>query len=119
MDIMKAVEASQLRELAPFSIGDLIKVNFKIVEGKTERIQVYEGTVISMNHGGVRKTFTVRKISFGVGVERVFPFHSPRIDSVELVRPGRVRRSKLYYLRDRVGKSAKVKELIRKKAVAG
>jgi large subunit ribosomal protein L19 len=118
MDIIKALEASQLRELAPFSIGDLIKVHFKIVEGKTERVQVYEGTVIAMNHGGVRKTFTVRKISFGVGVERVFPYHSPRIDMIELVRPGRVRRAKLYYLRERVGKSAKVKELIKKKVAA-
>jgi large subunit ribosomal protein L19 len=117
MDIIKAIEATQLRELPTFGIGDVVKVHFKIVEGKTERIQVYEGTVIAMNNGGIRKTVTVRKISFGVGVERVFPLHSPRVDKFELVRPGRVRRSKLYYLRDRVGKAAKVKELIRKKAV--
>ena len=117
MDIIKAIEAAQLRELPSFNIGDVVKVHFKIVEGKTERVQVYEGTVIAMNNGGVRKTVTVRKISFGVGVERVFPLHSPRVDKFELVRPGRVRRAKLYYLRDRVGKSAKVKELIRKKAV--
>ena len=117
MDIIKAIEATQLRELPTFGIGDVVKVHFKIVEGKTERVQVYEGTVIAMNNGGIRKTVTVRKISFGVGVERVFPMHSPRVERFELVRPGRVRRSKLYYLRDRVGKSAKVKELIRKKVV--
>jgi large subunit ribosomal protein L19 len=117
MDIIKAIEATQLRELPTFGIGDVVKVHFKIVEGKTERVQVYEGTVIAMNNGGIRKTVTVRKISFGVGVERVFPLHSPRVEKFELVRPGRVRRAKLYYLRDRVGKSAKVKELIRKKAV--
>ncbi len=115
MDLIKSIEAAQLKELAPFKVGDTIKVHFKIVEGKTERVQVYEGTVIAMQNSGLRKTFTVRKISFGVGVERVFPFHSPRIEKVELVRPGRVRRSKLYYLRDRVGKAAKVKELIKKK----
>ncbi len=117
MDLIKAIEAAQLRETTPFRIGDLIKVHFKIVEGKTERVQVYEGTVIAINHSGVRKSFTVRKISFGVGVERVFPLHSPRIDKLEVVRPGKVRRSKLYYLRDRVGKAAKVKELIKKKVV--
>ncbi len=115
MDLIKTIEAEQLREVAPFKVGDTVKVHFKIVEGKTERIQVYEGTVIAMQNSGLRKTFTVRKISFGVGVERVFPFHSPRIEKVEMVRPGRVRRSKLYYLRDRVGKAAKVKELIKKK----
>jgi large subunit ribosomal protein L19 len=118
MDIMRTLEAQQLRELSPFKIGDTIKVHFKIVEGKTERVQIYEGTVIAMQNSGLRKTFTVRKISFGVGVERIFPFHSPRIESVEVVRPGRVRRSKLYYLRDRVGKAAKVKELIKKKEVS-
>ena len=117
MDIIKAIEATQLRETAAFGIGDVVKVHFKIVEGKTERVQVYEGTVIAMNNGGIRRTVTVRKISFGVGVERVFPLHSPRVEKFELVRPGRVRRAKLYYLRDRVGKSAKVKELIKKKAV--
>lgn len=115
MDLIKTIEAEQLRELAPFKVGDTVKVYFKIVEGKTERVQVYEGTVIAMQNSGLRKTFTVRKISFGVGVERVFPFHSPRIEKIEMVRPGRVRRSKLYYLRDRVGKAAKVKELIKKK----
>jgi len=117
MDLIKSIEAAQLRETAAFRIGDLVKVHFKIVEGKTERVQVYEGTVIAMQNSGVRKSFTVRKLSFGVGVERVFPLHSPRIDKIELVRPGRVRRAKLYYLRDRVGKSAKVRELIKKKVV--
>jgi len=118
MDLMKTIEAAQLRELAPFRIGDTVKVHFKIIEGKTERVQIYEGTVIATSNEGVKKTFTVRKISFGVGVERIFPFHSPRIEKVEMVRPGKVRRSKLYYLRDRVGKSAKVRELIKKKEVA-
>lgn len=119
MDIIKAIEAKQLREnITPFRIGDTIKVHFKIVEGKTERVQIYEGTVIAMQNSGIRKTFTVRKISFGVGVERVFPLHSPRIDKIEMVRPGKVRRSKLYYLRDRMGKAAKIKELIRKKEIA-
>jgi large subunit ribosomal protein L19 len=98
-----------------FSVGDTVKVFFKIVEGATERIQVFEGLVIAKNNGGIRRTFTVRKISYGVGVERIFPLHSPRVESVEVVRRGRVRRAKLYYIRDKVGKKAKVKELIRKK----
>lgn len=92
-----------------------MKVHYKIVEGQTERIQVYEGLVIAMNNGGVRKTVTVRKMSYGVGVERVFPLHSPKIEKIELVRHGRVRRAKLYYIRDRVGKASKVRELIKKK----
>lgn len=117
MDIMRAVEAKQIKENAEnFSICDTVKVFFKIVEGTTERIQVFEGIVISMNNGGIRKTFTVRKISYGVGVERIFPLHSPRVEKVEVVRRGRVRRAKLYYLRSRVGKAAKVPELISKKA---
>ncbi|MFA7559319.1 MAG: 50S ribosomal protein L19 [Sphaerochaeta sp.] len=116
MDVMKAVESVQLKENAEnFSVGDTVKVNFKIVEGATERIQVFEGLVIAKNNGSVRRTFTVRKISYGVGVERIFPLHSPRVESVEVVRRGRVRRAKLYYIRKRVGKKAKVKELIRKK----
>ena len=115
MDI-KAIEAKQIKENAEnFSVGDTIKVFFKIVEGTTERIQVFEGIVIAKNNSGIRRTFTVRKISYGVGVERIFPLHSPRIDHVEVVRRGKVRRAKLYYLRDRVGKAAKVKELIQKK----
>ncbi|HIS13557.1 MAG TPA: 50S ribosomal protein L19 [Candidatus Ornithospirochaeta stercorigallinarum] len=116
MDIIKAIEAKQIKENAEnFSVGDTIKVFFKIVEGTTERIQVFEGIVIAKNNSGIRRTFTVRKISYGVGVERIFPLHSPRIDHVEVVRRGKVRRAKLYYLRDRVGKAAKVKELIQKK----
>ena len=116
MDIIKAIEAKQIKENAEnFSVGDTIKVFFKIVEGTTEKIQVFEGIVIAKNNSGIRRTFTVRKISYGVGVERIFPLHSPRIDHVEVVRRGKVRRAKLYYLRDRVGKAAKVKELIQKK----
>jgi large subunit ribosomal protein L19 len=117
MDLIKALENEQIRDdVENFRIGDTVRVHFKIVEGKTERVQVYEGLVIAKNNGGLRKTFTVRKISYGVGVERVFPMHSPRIQKVEVTRKGRVRRAKLYYIRDRVGKSAKVKELIRKKS---
>ena len=117
MDIIKTIEESQRRtDLDSFRIGDTVRVHFKIVEGKTERIQVYEGLVICFKNAGVRRTFTVRKNSYGVGVERVFPMNSPRIAKVEVVRPGKVRRSKLYYIRDKVGKDAKIKELIIKKA---
>ena len=116
MDIIRAIEAKQIKENAEnFSVGDTVKVFFKIVEGTTERVQVFEGIVIAKNNSGVRKTFTVRKISYGVGVERIFPMHSPRIEKVDVVRRGRVRRAKLYYLRSRVGKAAKVKELIVRK----
>ncbi|ADK81002.1 MULTISPECIES: 50S ribosomal protein L19 [Sediminispirochaeta] len=116
MDVIKTIEAEQLTEgRENFRIGDTVKVHYKIVEGQTERIQVYEGLVIAMNNGGVRKTVTVRKMSYGVGVERVFPLHSPKIEKIELVRHGRVRRAKLYYIRDRVGKASKVRELIKKK----
>ncbi|MBQ1198324.1 MAG: 50S ribosomal protein L19 [Spirochaetaceae bacterium] len=118
MDLIKTIEESQKREnaLDSFKIGDTVRVHFKIIEGKTERIQVYEGLVICFKNAGVRRTFTVRKNSYGVGVERVFPMNSPRIAKVEVVRPGKVRRSKLYYIRDKVGKDAKIKELIIKKA---
>ena len=117
MDLIKTIEESQRRtDLDSFKIGDTVRVHFKIVEGKTERIQVYEGLVICFKNAGVRRTFTVRKNSYGVGVERVFPMNSPRIDKIEVVRPGKVRRSKLYYIRDKVGKSAKIKELIVKKS---
>ena len=116
MDIIRAIEAKQIKENAEnFSVGDTVKVFFKIVEGTTERVQVFEGIVIAKNNSGVRKTFTLRKISYGVGVERIFPMHSPRLEKIEVVRRGRVRRAKLYYLRSRVGKAAKVKELIVKK----
>ena len=116
MNTLKALEATQLKEDADqFRIGDTVRVHFRIVEGKTERTQVYEGLVIAKKNGGIRKTMTVRKMSYGIGVERVFPIHSPRIQKVEVVRRGRVRRAKLYYIRKRVGKAAKVAELIRKK----
>lgn len=116
MDIIKAIEAEQMKEnVENFSIGDTVKVYFKIIEGQTERVQIYEGLVIAKNNSGLRKTFTVRKISYGVGVERIFPMHSPRIEKVDVVRRGRVRRAKLYYIRGRVGKAAKVPELIKRK----
>ena len=116
MDVMKALEAEQLKENAQeFRIGDTVKVHFKIIEGKTERVQVFEGIVIAMKRDGLRKTFTVRKISYGVGVERIFPLHSPKIAKIVRVREGRIRRAKLYYLRGRSGKAAKVQELIHRK----
>ena len=116
MNVIQAIEAEQLKEEAEnFRIGDTVKVHFRIIEGATERIQVFEGVCIAKKNGGARKTFTVRKISYGVGVERIFPLHSPRIQKIEVARRGRVRRSKLYYLRNRVGKAAKVAELIQKK----
>ncbi len=119
MDIVRAVEAEQLKDNAEnFKVGDTIKVHYKIVEGKNERIQVYEGLAIALNNTGINRTVTVRKISYGVGVERIFPLHSPKIEKIELTRRGKVRRAKLYYIRDRVGKAAKVKELIRKKSEA-
>ena len=116
MDDIRAVEAKQLRDdIKSFKVGDTVKVHYKIVEGKTERIQVFEGLCIAKKRDGIKKTFKVRKISYGVGVERTFPLNSPRIQGVDVVRYGRVRRSKLYYIRDRVGKASKVAELIRKK----
>lgn len=116
MDALKTVEARQMKDsVDEYHIGDTVKVHFRIVEGKTERTQVYEGLVIAERGSGVRKSVTVRKMSYGVGVERVFPVHSPRVQRIEVVRRGRVRRAKLYYIRDRVGKAAKVAELIRKK----
>ena len=116
MNEIKAIEAAQMKkELDQFKVGDTVKVHFKIVEGKTERVQIYEGLVIAMKNSSVGKTFTVRKISYGVGVERVFPIHSPRIVKIEVARPGKVRRAKLYYIREKIGKGAKIKELIIKK----
>ena len=113
MNEIKAIEASQMKnEVDNFKVGDTVKVHFRIIEGKNERIQIYEGLVIAIKNSKVGKTFTVRKNSYGVGVERVFPLHSPRIARVELVRPGKVRRAKLYYIRDKIGKGAKIKELI-------
>ena len=117
MNEIRAIDAAQMKsEPDNFKIGDTVKVHFKIVEGKNERIQVYEGLVIAMKNGQVGKTFTVRKNSYGVGVERVFPIHSPRIAKVEVMRPGKVRRAKLYYIRGKIGKAAKIKELIIKKS---
>ena len=109
MDIIKQIEAESLRDVAEFSVGDTVRVNFKVIEGNKERIQAYEGIVIARKHGGLRETFTVRRISSGIGVERTFPIHSPKIDSIVVVRKGEVRRAKLYYLRERTGKAAKVK----------
>ena len=109
MDIIKQIEAESLREVAKFNVGDTVRVNFKVIEGNKERIQAYEGLVIARKHGGLRETFTVRRISSGIGVERTFPVHSPKIDSIVVVRQGEVRRAKLYYLRERTGKAAKVK----------
>lgn len=111
MDALKAIEQSSLKaELPQFSIGDTIRVSVKIKEGERERIQAFEGTVIARKHGGIAETFTLRRVAHGCGVERVFPLHSPHVEKVEIIRHGKVRRSKLYYLRDRVGKAAKVKE---------
>lgn len=116
MNEIKAIEAEQMKnEPGKFKVGDTVKVHFKIVEGKNERVQIYEGLVIAMKNANASKTFTVRKTSYGVGVERVFPFHSPRVVKVEVVRPGKVRRAKLYYIREKIGKSAKIKELIIRK----
>jgi large subunit ribosomal protein L19 len=120
MNEIQAIEAAQMKsEVDKFKVGDTVKVHFKIVEGKTERVQIYEGLVIAMKNSKVGKTFTVRKISYGVGVERVFPIHSPRIVRVEVVRQGKVRRAKLYYIREKIGKGAKIKELIIKKSAKG
>ncbi|VBB05641.1 ribosomal protein l19 signature [Lucifera butyrica] len=111
MDIIKALEQEQLRQDIPsFQSGDTVRVHVKVVEGSRERIQVFEGVVIKRQSGGVRETFTVRRISYGVGVERTFPVHSPRIDKIEVVRRGVVRRAKLYYLRNLTGKAARIKE---------
>lgn len=113
MDALKLINQSSMKENPPkVYIGDTVKVHVRIQEGDKSRIQVFEGTVIAKKHGGISETFTVRRVSYGVGVERVFPIHSPHIDRVELVKSGKVRRGKLYYLRDRVGKAAKVKQKI-------
>lgn len=113
-EIIKNIEAAQLKENVPsFNVGDTVKVYNKIKEGNRERIQVFEGTVLKKQGGSNRETFTVRKFSNGVGVEKTWPLHSPNVEKVEIVRYGKVRRAKLYYLRDRVGKKAKVKELVK------
>ena len=114
MDAIKLMTDSQLKTEAPvLNIGDTVKVHVRIKEGEKERIQLFEGTIIAKRGGGISESFTVRRVTHGVGVERVFPIHSPNVSKVEIVRMGRVRRSKLYYLRDRLGKAAKVKQLMK------
>lgn len=114
MDIIRALEQEQLKsEVTPFKTGDTVRVYAKVVEGTRERLQMFEGVVIKRQNGGIRETFTVRRIASGVGVERTWPLHSPRIDRIEVVRRGVVRRAKLFYLRDKIGKAAKVKEVLK------
>jgi large subunit ribosomal protein L19 len=111
MDIIRALEQQQMKtDLPEFEVGDNVKVHYRITEGNRERIQVFQGDVIRRHGESVRETFTVRKVSFSIGVERTFPVHSPKIEKIEVVRKGKVRRAKLYYLRDKVGKAAKIKE---------
>lgn len=113
MNIIESITKDQIRtDLPVFNIGDTIKIGVKVKEGSKERIQMFEGTVIAKKHGGINETFTVRRISYGVGVERTFPINSPKLASIAVVRRGKVRRAKLYYLRDRVGKATRVKEKI-------
>ena len=113
MNIIDTIEQEGLRkDLPAFNIGDNVKVYVKVVEGTRERLQAFEGTVIARKNGGIRETFTVRRLSFGVGVERTFPLHGPRVAKIEVVRRGKVRRAKLYYLRERTGKAAKIKETV-------
>ena len=110
-EIIRNIEKEQFRtDMPDIAIGDTVRVYVKVVEGNRERLQAFEGVVISRKHGGLRETFTVRRVSYGIGVERTFPMHSRRVDRVEAIRHGRVRRAKLYYLRDRVGKAAKLRE---------
>ncbi|MBR1765314.1 MAG: 50S ribosomal protein L19 [Ruminococcus sp.] len=114
MDALKLIASSSMKENAPdIHVGDTVKVHVRIAEGDKSRIQIFEGTVIAKKHGGISETFTVRRIAHGTGIERVFPVHSPVVEKVEVVRSGKVRRAKLYYLRKRVGKAAKVKEALR------
>ncbi len=113
-EIIRSIEQAQLRsDLPSFNVGDTIRVWVKVVEGSRERLQAFEGTVIAKRNGGVRETFTVRRVSYGIGVERTFPIHSPRVDHIEVIRRGKVRRAKLYYLRKLQGKAAKIKEIKR------
>ena len=112
MNIIDTIEREGMKQNLPaIAIGDQVKVNVKVIEGTRERIQTYEGTVIAKKHGGIRETIVVRRVTFGVGVERTFPIHSPKIDSIQVVRHGKVRRAKLYYLKNRTGKAAKLKEV--------
>jgi large subunit ribosomal protein L19 len=118
MDKLKAIEKEQIRENPlTLNIGDTVKVHVKVKEGNRERIQVFEGTIIKKQRGGANETFTVRRVAYGTGVERTFPVNSPKVEKVEIVRPGTVRRAKLYYLRDRVGKATRVKEDISARSV--
>ena len=111
MDIIKMIEDQQLRDDLPtFNVGDTVQVHYRVTEGTRERIQIFEGTVLKIQGGGARKTFTVRRLSYGVGVERTFPIHSPRISTVIVSRKGKVRKARLFYLKERQGKSAKVRE---------
>ena len=113
-DIIKSIEAAQLKsEIADFNVGDTVRVYAKVKEGNRERTQIFEGTVLKRQNGGARETFTVRKVSNGIGVEKTWPLHSPIVEKIEVVRRGKVRRAKLNYLRKRVGKAAKVKELVK------
>ena len=115
--LIKEIEQAQMKaEVPSFNVGDTVRVHGKIVEGTKERIQVFEGVVIKRQNGSLRETFTVRRLSGGIGVEKTWPLHSPRVDKVEVIRRGIVRRAKLFYLRDRIGKAAKVKEAIYSKA---
>ena len=110
--VIDAINQENLKpEIPAFSVGDTVKVMVKVIEGDKERLQAYEGVVIARKHGGISETFTVRRLSFGVGVEKTFPIHSPKVAKIEVVRRGKVRRAKLYYLRERTGKAAKVKEI--------
>jgi len=119
MDLIKAIEQEQIRtDLQEVEVGDYVKVHLKVKEGNRERIQIFEGTIIAKKGGSIRETITVRKVSYGIGVERILPLHSPKISKIEVVRKGKVRRAKLYYLRDRVGKSAKVKQRLQVKNVS-
>lgn len=112
-EIIRSIEAKQLRTDRPkLAIGDTVRVQVKVVEGNRERLQAFEGTVIALRNGGIRETFTVRRVSYGIGVERIFPLHSPRVDSITVIRHGKVRRAKLYYLRSLQGKAAKIKEVV-------
>ncbi|MEL7565010.1 MAG: 50S ribosomal protein L19 [Dehalobacterium sp.] len=112
MDLLKIVEQEQIKtDIPPFRPGDTVRVHVKVVEGTRERIQVFEGIVIKRKGGGIRENFTVRRVTYGVGVERTFPLHSPKIDKIEVMRRGKVRRAKLYYLRERTGKAARIKDL--------
>lgn len=111
-EIIRSIEAKQLRtDLPKLNVGDTVRVWVKVVEGNRERLQAFEGTIIAKRNGGIRETFTVRRVSYGIGVERIFPVHSPRLDHIEVIRHGKVRRAKLYYLRSLQGKAARIKEV--------